>query len=140
MYYSFTGCCQPVAWKRKLPGYRPATSYVHYTTSCNTQSSAPKDGRDQRPKHVELFGIINKPLLLRLVDICIIYIKRCTVKQISSQDFNSNWTSDPFRTYVVFIQFIFNNHPLIKLYLCYFLIMSINILLKWRIFLSNFRE
>ena len=24
----------------------PATSGVHYTTSCNTQSSAPEDGRD----------------------------------------------------------------------------------------------
>ena len=28
-----------------LPGYRPATSWVHCTTSCNTQSSAPEDGR-----------------------------------------------------------------------------------------------
>jgi len=46
---------------------RPATSWVHYTTSCNTQSSAPEDGRNHRPKHVELIGIINKPLLLHLV-------------------------------------------------------------------------
>ena len=36
-------------------------------TSCNTQSSAPEDGRDHRPKHVELIGIINKPLLLHPV-------------------------------------------------------------------------
>ena len=57
-----------------LPGrYRPATSWVHYITSCNTQSSAPEDGRDHRPKHVELIGIINKRLLLRLVGVCIIY-------------------------------------------------------------------
>ena len=42
---------------------RPATSWVHYTTSCNTQSSAPEDGRVQRPKHVELIGFINKQLL-----------------------------------------------------------------------------
>ena len=35
---------------------------MHYTPSCNTQSSAPEDGRDQRPKHVELIGIINKSL------------------------------------------------------------------------------
>ena len=41
---------------------------------CNTQSSAPEDGRDQRPKHVELIEIINKPLLLHLVDVYIIYI------------------------------------------------------------------
>ena len=54
----------PVAWKRRqclrfqATGI-PATSWVHYTTSCNTQSSAPEDGRDQRPKHAELIGIIN---------------------------------------------------------------------------------
>ena len=28
-----------------LVAYRPATSCVHYTTSCNTQSSAAEDGR-----------------------------------------------------------------------------------------------
>ena len=47
---------------------------VHYTTSCNTQSSAPGDGRDHRPKHVELTGIINKPLSLHLFGVYIIYI------------------------------------------------------------------
>jgi hypothetical protein len=47
---------------------------MHYTTSCNTPSSAPEDGRDQRPKHVELMGIINNPLLLHLVGVYIIYI------------------------------------------------------------------
>jgi len=47
---------------------------VHYTISCNTQSSAPEDGRDQRPKHVQLIGIINKPLLLHIVGVYIIYI------------------------------------------------------------------
>ena len=56
----------------QLPSYRPATSWVHYTTSCNTQSSAPEDARDHRPKHVELIGIINKPLLLHLVGVYII--------------------------------------------------------------------
>jgi hypothetical protein len=45
---------------------------VHYTTSCNTQSSAPEGGLDHRPKHVELIGIINKPLLLHLVGVYII--------------------------------------------------------------------
>ena len=56
-----------------LPGYGLATSWVHYTSSCNTLSSAPEDGRDQRPKHVKLIGIINKPLLLHLVSVYIIY-------------------------------------------------------------------
>ena len=56
-----------------VTGHRPATSWVHYTTSCNTQSSAPEDGRDQHPKHVELIGIINKPLLLHLVGVYVNY-------------------------------------------------------------------
>jgi len=47
---------------------------VLYTTGCNTQSSVPEDGRDQRPKHVELIGIINKQLFLHLVGVHIIYI------------------------------------------------------------------
>ena len=46
---------------------------MHYTTSCNKQSSAPEDGRDQHPKHVDLIGIINKLLLLHLVGVDIIY-------------------------------------------------------------------
>jgi len=44
-----------------------AASSVHYTTSCKHKSSAPEDGRNYRPKHVELIEIINKPLLLHLV-------------------------------------------------------------------------
>ena len=57
-----------------LPGYPPSRSWVHYTTSCNTQSSGHEDERDQRPKHVELIGIINKLMLLHLVGVYIIYI------------------------------------------------------------------
>jgi len=45
---------------------------VHYTTSCNTQSNAPEDGQNNCPKHDELIGIINKPLLLHLVG-CLYY-------------------------------------------------------------------
>jgi len=45
----------------------------HYTTSCNTQSSVPEDGQNDCPKHVELTGIINKPLLLHLVG-CLYYL------------------------------------------------------------------
>ena len=54
-------------------GERPATSWVYNTTSCNTQSSAPEDGQNNFPKHVELTGIINKPLLLHLVG-CLYYL------------------------------------------------------------------
>jgi hypothetical protein len=37
-----------------------------------TQSSAPEDVGNHRPKHVDLIGIINKPLLLHLVG-CLYY-------------------------------------------------------------------
>ena len=64
-------------WYNAVPhdvaGYRPATSWVHYTKSCNTQSSAPEDGQNNCPKHVELTVIINKPLLLHLVG-CLYYL------------------------------------------------------------------
>ena len=46
---------------------------MHYTTSCNTQSSVPEDGQNNFPKHDELTGIINKLLLLHLVG-CLYYL------------------------------------------------------------------
>ena len=55
-----------------LPSYRTALQWVHYTTSCNTQSSAPEDGRVYRSKHVELIGMFNIPLFLHLVGVYII--------------------------------------------------------------------
>ena len=59
------------AWKRRNSASRL------YTASCNTQSSAPEDGRNYRPKHVELIGISNKPLLLHLV--CFLYYLQADV-------------------------------------------------------------
>jgi hypothetical protein len=57
-----------------LPGgHRPASSRVHYTTSCNTQSNAPEDGQNNYPINFELTGITNKPLLLHLVG-CLYYL------------------------------------------------------------------
>jgi len=50
-----------------------AISWVHYTKRCNIQSNAPEDGQNNRPKHVELTGIISKPLLLQLVG-CLYYL------------------------------------------------------------------
>ena len=47
---------------------------IRFQATGRLQSSAPEDGRDKRPKHVELIGIINKPLLLHLVGVYIIYI------------------------------------------------------------------
>jgi hypothetical protein len=40
---------------------------VHYTISCNTQSSVPEDEQNNCLKHVELAGIINRPLFLHLI-------------------------------------------------------------------------
>ena len=54
-------------------GRWPATLWVHCTTSCNTQSSAPEDVQNNCPKHVELTGIINKPLLLHRAG-CLYYL------------------------------------------------------------------
>ena len=45
-----------------------ACGIMHRRCRCITpQSSAPDDGRNYRPKQVELIEIINKPLLLHLV-------------------------------------------------------------------------
>jgi hypothetical protein len=55
------------------PTMLPATSSLHYTTSYNTQSSAPEDGQNKCLKPVELTGIISKPLLLHLVG-CLHYL------------------------------------------------------------------
>ena len=41
-----------------VAGGRPATLWVHYTISCNTQSSAPEDGQNNFPKHVELTELL----------------------------------------------------------------------------------
>ena len=51
------------------------------TTSCDTRSSAPDDGRNYRPEHVELIGIINKPLLLHLVG-CLYYLCQSVFNKI----------------------------------------------------------
>jgi len=48
-----------------------------------TQSSASEDGRYHRPKHVELIGIINKPLLLHLVG-CLYYLNKCDLWPVRS--------------------------------------------------------
>ena len=49
----------------------PATGRQHrgyiIPQAVNTQSSAHEDGQNNFPKHIELTGIINKPLLLHLV-------------------------------------------------------------------------
>ena len=49
-------------------------------------SSPSEDGQNKFPKHVELTGIINKPLLLHLVG-CLYYLYQWwTVKQVSDNE------------------------------------------------------
>ena len=62
-----------------------ATSWVHYTTSCNTQSSAPEDGQNNCTKYVELIGIINKPLLLHLVGFLYYFLFHCIFLRLAKQ-------------------------------------------------------
>ena len=67
-------CCRPVAWMRW--NRIQATGRQHrgcIIPQAVTQSSAPEDGQNNCPKHVELTGIINKPLLLHLVG-CLYYL------------------------------------------------------------------
>ena len=78
-------CCS--LWYN-APTMLPAGGRQHHgciiPQAVNT-ASAPEDGRNHRPEHVELIGINNKPLFLHLVG-CIYYVyQRCTVKQISNQ-------------------------------------------------------
>ena len=57
---------------------------MHYTTRCNTQSSAPVDGQNNCPKYVELTGKINKPLLLHLVG-CLYYLHFIILFRLAKQ-------------------------------------------------------
>ena len=73
-----TRLCVTACGIMQYPTMLPATGrqhrgVLHYTTNCNKQSSAPEDGQNNFLKHVELTGIINKPLLLHLVG-CLYYL------------------------------------------------------------------
>ena len=46
---------------------------MHGQQHIKTHSGVPEDGQNNCPKHVELTGIINKPLLLHLVG-CLYYL------------------------------------------------------------------
>ena len=69
--------------------------------NCSKQSSAPKDGRNYRPKHVERIGIINKPLLLHLIG-CIYY---CI----------SDARSDKYQINLFLFEYIIRTHKFLKL-------------------------
>ena len=91
-------CLYSMSPDRMLLSYfvRLAASWVHYTTSCNTQSSAPEDGCDHRLKHVELIGIVNKLLLFHLAGVYIIYFK----KHINTISFCNGWKARKGRQFL----------------------------------------
>ena len=70
-------CCRPIAWKLRFQaiGRQHRRCIIPQAV---TQSSAPEDGGDHRPKHVELILIINKLLLLHLVG-CLYYLSCLSV-------------------------------------------------------------
>jgi len=65
------------------PGHQQAESSVFFTTSC-TQSSAPEDGRNYRPEHVELTEIINKIIVVASSWLFILLYQWCMVTQTSN--------------------------------------------------------
>jgi hypothetical protein len=53
---------------------------VFFTTSCKTQSSAPEDGRNYRPKHVELIEIVNKFIIFASSWLFLLRFETCREK------------------------------------------------------------
>jgi hypothetical protein len=99
-------CCRPVVWLEAvppLPDYLPAL-YRYIIPQAVTHSSAPEDGRNHRPKHVELIGIINKPLLLHLVG-CLYYLVKVTLTVVKEtltvvkEKLTSCWLQCELRAY-----------------------------------------
>ena len=84
---------------------------MHYTTSCNTQSSAPEDGQNNCPKHVELTGSINKPLLLHLVCCLYFYIHYIFLRLAKQSQFIS------LQNVVYFITLPFLGHKIFTFYI-----------------------
>ena len=67
-------CFQPVGWQRSSSVARLPTDIVGALYhKLKTRSIAPEDGRNYHPKHVELIGIINKPLSLHVAG-CLYYL------------------------------------------------------------------
>jgi hypothetical protein len=87
-------CGRSMVRKRSSSASGPPTGHilywVHYITSCITQSNAPEDGQNNRPKHVELIGIINKQLLLRPAGCLLYYL----LQLVSFSVFRTNFLDD----------------------------------------------
>ena len=90
-----------------VAGRPPATPWMHYTTSCNTQSSAPEDWQNNCTKHVELTGIINKPLLFIQLFVYILYISLYFLRLAKQSQFIPLQNVLNFITLPVFVRKIF---------------------------------
>ena len=73
-----------------LPCYRPSTMWVHYT-SCNTESTAPEDGRIVARNRLSWLESVIKLLLLHLVGYPHYLYLWCTAKQISNLHICQMW-------------------------------------------------
>ena len=82
---------------------------MHYTTSCNTQSSVSEGGQNNCPKRVELTEIINKPLLLDLVGF-LYYLYFIIFFRLAKQ-------SIPLQNVVYFITLAFLVRKIFKFYI-----------------------
>ena len=69
-YCSQAGCSKAEELRFQGTTYRQHRGCI--IPQAVTQSNAPENGRNHRPKHVELIGTINKPLLLYVVG-CLYY-------------------------------------------------------------------
>ena len=63
---------------------RPSTTWVHYTTSCKRQSSAPEDGQKVSRNMLSWLELVSINLLLHLVGYLHYLYQWCTVKQTSN--------------------------------------------------------
>ena len=112
----------------------PTMLWVHYTTSCNTQSSAPEDAQNNCPQHVELTGIINKSLLLHLVG-CLYYLYSLYFFKLSKQS-----QFIPLQNVVYFITLHFLVRKIFTSYLNYALLFKVHFQGKGLIHLLGLRE
>jgi len=83
IFLKFDVCLTVHLWHSNINNRRKclqAASSVHYTTSCKHSLVPPVDGRNYRPKHVELIEIIKKLLLFHVVGCLYYYYFRSTEK------------------------------------------------------------
>jgi len=78
------------------PDFRPTTTWVHYTSNCKTQSSAPEDGQIIARNMLSSLKLLIKLSLLHLVGYRYYLYEAWTVKKISNKKkvgtYPNRWT------------------------------------------------